>query len=674
MGVGNGDASRDALLNGDDEIDFTLDDDEDDGIELAPASVSAPHWDPTKKSSLHRRAQQAQGRGGAWAWLCCCCGFVRWIPRTFTARPIISAAVALFLALLAGLIALGTLRPDLLDLSDPFGLRQGYQTAAPSFSPFATTYFHDAILEQRFFCDRMYPVLRDLVHLPRSRFPLRLAAGLAVFGQPSMSLYLHRGDDFVSSFITRKQAWDVPKSRAVLHQLALFQNAHPDRNPADVVLLDVGAGIGWFSLLAASKGFSAVAFEPMPSNELALRMSVCLNNLTERVVVFNKGLSSARRTCPLFSGVRDVGRGFVVGCGEVGENGTLLSSGILEEVKENLREKLGSGNFDYWADPGAGAAPPEKGKFVPPWGIDIDDLDWWDRLSRRSGAGSRLERRFKYKHRGKVELVRLDDVMFEFSEGWGKGKSLAVVKMDVEGHEPAVLSGGTETLLTGPPKSRPKITSAFSVRALGGEAPARAYASLFFEAGYAVRVGPAGWLNETVIRDPDELMAYVRSLPWNATNLYLEKLDARTDDADEDAVRKTEEDERREGRPEVPKGKEEADKEAAEEGEQIEGEAKQKEGGFADKPAQVDKPKEEGLESEEKEDETEEEKSEAPEKADGDAASATAAAPAETPAPEPPRNATLPVDDEELEDVNADSEIGTAETGKAAGGGKKADG
>lgn len=380
----------------DDDDDFLLD--VDDGVELAPAGSANLLWDPTKPSPLHHR------RATAW-----------------TARQALSFA-AVF-ALVAAIVGLGVARPDLLGNFRP----------APVLAPYSSHFFRDAIQEQRFFCDRMYPLLRDLVHLPQSKFPLRLESGISSFGQPHLNMYLHANPDAVSDAVRKFGFYNKPKSRAVLHELDLFLAKHPHLSEDNIALFDIGANIGWFTFLAASRGFRVVAFEPLPSNELAMRMSICLNNLTEQVVLFNKGLSSTHRECPLFSGARNVGTGFVVGCGEVSGNGTKYSTGYLQEVQEELAGWKHQPDR-YWSDDEVENGPDKK-KFVPPWGISPDDLDWLPpRLRRRTLHALRsLDKRFKFKHRGKVELVRLDDVMSEFTDGWGKDTQLAVIKMDVRG-------------------------------------------------------------------------------------------------------------------------------------------------------------------------------------------------------------------------------------------------
>ena len=46
---------------------------------------------------------------------------------------------------------------------------------------------------------------------------------------------------------------------------------------SDVVLLDVGANIGWFAINAAALGYTVFAFEPMAKNIGAICRTLCDN-------------------------------------------------------------------------------------------------------------------------------------------------------------------------------------------------------------------------------------------------------------------------------------------------------------------------------------------------------------------------------------------------------------
>ncbi len=53
--------------------------------------------------------------------------------------------------------------------------------------------------------------------------------------------------------------------------------------------MDIGANIGTFTLSVAAHGFSVVAFGPMHSNAMAIRMSLCADEgMRRRVTLIQK--------------------------------------------------------------------------------------------------------------------------------------------------------------------------------------------------------------------------------------------------------------------------------------------------------------------------------------------------------------------------------------------------
>jgi FkbM family methyltransferase len=59
----------------------------------------------------------------------------------------------------------------------------------------------------------------------------------------------------------------------------------------EIVVLDIGANIGWYTLALASRGFKVVAFEPWELNMNAFKASLCLNpSLKPFVTLLNYAL------------------------------------------------------------------------------------------------------------------------------------------------------------------------------------------------------------------------------------------------------------------------------------------------------------------------------------------------------------------------------------------------
>jgi len=57
------------------------------------------------------------------------------------------------------------------------------------------------------------------------------------------------------------------------------------------LVVDVGANLGWFTLLAASYGCRVISFEILPKAVQLIRLSLELNHFTDRVQLYHLGMS-----------------------------------------------------------------------------------------------------------------------------------------------------------------------------------------------------------------------------------------------------------------------------------------------------------------------------------------------------------------------------------------------
>lgn len=104
--------------------------------------------------------------------------------------------------------------------------------------------------------------------------------------------------DQVSNAIARDGMWEEDVSRHLLQ----LSETNPRRNPeGNVNVLDIGANIGWFTLLFAARGFTLWSVEPFDANLRLLRLSICLNqNFAERIHLIPYGLHTKTTQCSLF--------------------------------------------------------------------------------------------------------------------------------------------------------------------------------------------------------------------------------------------------------------------------------------------------------------------------------------------------------------------------------------
>lgn len=115
------------------------------------------------------------------------------------------------------------------------------------------------------------------------------------------------GDDLVSKEIEQKGFWEI-RSPAQLLELAHEPNASL---PATGTFVDVGANLGFYSLLFAHSGYNVLAVEPMLLNRKAIETSLCLNaDLATRVTLLPYALSrSATARCVIRADDRNAGNG-----------------------------------------------------------------------------------------------------------------------------------------------------------------------------------------------------------------------------------------------------------------------------------------------------------------------------------------------------------------------------
>lgn len=121
--------------------------------------------------------------------------------------------------------------------------------------------------------------------------------------------------DIVSQELARTGMWDIAQPSD------LTVPGMPFPPPGAGAFLDLGGNIGYFSLLFAHHGYSALTAEPMARNNEALEASLCLNpHLRQRITVFPVALVSPEETsmkCIITSGLASGAMGHPEGNGKL---------------------------------------------------------------------------------------------------------------------------------------------------------------------------------------------------------------------------------------------------------------------------------------------------------------------------------------------------------------------
>jgi hypothetical protein len=131
----------------------------------------------------------------------------------------------------------------------------------------------------------------------------------AVFDPPFDVMVLLLGEDGPADRPVSSSAPFRSMSSSLTNWGSYHPGVHPSRRPGlaealvgslggfrrSAVLVDVGAGVGFFALAAAARGHRSLAFETSPKHLRALRTSVARNRFQELITVRPVQVSSPRR-------------------------------------------------------------------------------------------------------------------------------------------------------------------------------------------------------------------------------------------------------------------------------------------------------------------------------------------------------------------------------------------
>jgi len=125
-------------------------------------------------------------------------------------------------------------------------------------------------------------------------------------GNP-FSMAVYDNEDIVSKSICDVGTWELQHEDIV----AMGKPGHA---------LDIGANVGFYSLVLAAAGWNVTAFEPMVANAVLIEATLCKNPSFKPKITLNKvGLGAKNEHCILVSGDDNVGDGNMK-CGADAEN------------------------------------------------------------------------------------------------------------------------------------------------------------------------------------------------------------------------------------------------------------------------------------------------------------------------------------------------------------------
>lgn len=141
-------------------------------------------------------------------------------------------------------------------------------------------------------------------------------------------------DDIVSESVAQTQSW-MPQQTKLISLILADAPAQP------AVFLDIGANIGWFTLVMVVLGHKVIAIEPMENNVKLLQESLQASNVSHNVLVYPNGLGAKPQTCVLYSDNVNIGDGHTI-CGISSEQQAIA----LIPAGYSIRQMINSTRLD----------------------------------------------------------------------------------------------------------------------------------------------------------------------------------------------------------------------------------------------------------------------------------------------------------------------------------------
>jgi FkbM family methyltransferase len=148
-------------------------------------------------------------------------------------------------------------------------------------------------------------------------------------------LEVYEENDIVSGYIGGNGGWETKIVNEIILIFVKYAKKH-NLSLSDLTFVDIGANVGWYTMILAAAGVNVIAFEPMEQNLHLIRKTLCNPEnryFSDRVLVFTSGLSDETQTCIVFSDKSNVGDG-ITACVE--DPSTFMSARKDYEIRGKI--------------------------------------------------------------------------------------------------------------------------------------------------------------------------------------------------------------------------------------------------------------------------------------------------------------------------------------------------
>ena len=168
--------------------------------------------------------------------------------------------------------------------------------------------FNELTIQKYFYNQNFFCINKEIFY--NSLYEEKIEIKNAVFEDINLKMFIYKKGDGVSINISKNKVWERKETKSILSALNYF-SVKKNILKNDIFILDVGANIGWYSLILGKRGYNIVSFEPSKINYYILLKNYCLNK-DIKVTIINKGLDNELNNCTLYHPSNNIGDAIII--------------------------------------------------------------------------------------------------------------------------------------------------------------------------------------------------------------------------------------------------------------------------------------------------------------------------------------------------------------------------
>lgn len=124
----------------------------------------------------------------------------------------------------------------------------------------------------------------------------------------NFEMFIFKNNDYMSEQIQLKKYYEKDGTLNMLNALQYYADKHDYEND-DIMIIDMGANIGWYTIFFGLFKYSVLAFEPYPANYYILKKNYCRNNRDffgpeSTITIVNHALYTKETRCGYYQDIK----------------------------------------------------------------------------------------------------------------------------------------------------------------------------------------------------------------------------------------------------------------------------------------------------------------------------------------------------------------------------------